>query len=412
MPTLPSKADQATFAALVMDRFRQKGWTGPLTYLADDFSLELGDKVGRAFLGNIYQDWLEADEADKVKTIDKLVDASLMVAQQQERFTHYEAVAANLLPAIRARSYVANMWLSFDPASRDKTSQVFEIPSFRLSDDLSILVAIDTPDALGFVGPTQLKAWNKTLDQVYETAMINLRQKAKPRFDAIQPGLFTAEGIDFYQSSLLLLPDIFKAADIKGDIVAVPVVRNCLLVAGTRDDKALAAMARIAEGTYAHEARPLSLAPLILKAGAWVSYDAPEGQLPMLDRLRLKARAAEYSDQKHQLDAYFAKAGRETFVAAIEAIEVERGRMLTFTTLSSGVPVLLPQAQVVVIAPPDMAQPFARRWEDVVAVFGAPSLEPNTWPPRYQFSGRMDAGKLAKLKALPEAPDFPKLSPE
>jgi hypothetical protein len=239
-----------------------------------------------------------------------------------------------------------------------------------------------------------------------------LGQKAKPHFEAVQPGLFTAEGLDFYQPSLLLMPEIFKSADVKGDVVAIPVTRNGLIVSGSRDEKALAIMARAAEGMYANDTRPLSLMPIILKAGIWSSYDAPQGVSPSLDRLRIGAHVADYQDQKTELDGRFSKTGRDIFVASIEKIQIEAGRFLTFTTLASGIEILLPKAQVVVIAPPDMAKPFARRWEDVMAVFGALAVEPSTWPPRYVFSGRMDANKLAKLKALPDAPDFPKLEPE
>jgi len=414
MPTLSSKTDQASFAALVMDRYRQKGYTGTLVYLGNDFSLDLGDKLGKAFLGNVYRDWLNAREADKVPTIDKLVDTSL----QMERLTKagkprlFDDVAPNLLPVIRSRAYVENLWMNFDPVPKGDEDQIIITPNRRFSDDLSVMVAIDMPDAFGFVGTENLKAWHKTFDDVYAVALANLLQKAKPQFEKIQPGLFGMEGLDFYQPSLLLLASAFKDANVKGDIVAVPVIRNALIVTGTRDDKALAVMVHAAEGTFANDSRPLSLMPLVLKNKVWVSYDAPLGLVSSLDRLRLEARVADYKSQKGTLEAHFNKTGRETYVADIELIQIENGRLLSFTTLASGIEILLPQAQVVVIAPPDMGQPFARRWEDVVTVFGTPAFEPNTWPPRYVFSGRMDNGKVAKLKAMSDAPDFPKLQPE
>lgn len=393
--------DKETFAQAVLAAFRAAAWRDKLDYDAADSTIDTG-AGGVLYLGNVYQDWLKAKTADeKQAQVTLLVRLATQGAQSGKDSNDFSKVSPNLLPTLRNRAFIENLWLvtGFPQDYASLCSRPF-------CDELSVILTINMPESIAMLPPDQLKTWGKTFDEVMVTAMSNLRAFKKPDFQPLN-GFYILNSDTFYDPSVLLMPEAFQALTLKGEPVVVAISRTLVAVAGADDTAGMKAMAEFVEEQYPQDARPISYTPLILHQGGWKAVaNAPE-TTPSLHRLQQLNRLTDYNSQQASLNAYNAKQGRDIYVGQIEAIE-DNGRLLTWSSLVCGITTLLPECDVVILAPADMKHPFARRFTDVMRVCRGTSLEPDTWPPLHVFATGPSDDEIKQLRETCKAPsEFP-----
>lgn len=396
--------DKVSFGQAVIRRLKEKGWKGNLTFSADPFSIKSDSDQVVYYLDNTYKDWVAKDtDAERDLVVDRLAKVAVETAERSDHPPTFEQTAPSILPAIRSRAYVENIWMYLDAASTDSFSQA----SRPLCDWLSVILTINTEASIGTISAKQLTDWGKSLDDVMAVAMTNLKRVKTQAFELHSGGFYVLSSDDYYDPSVLLMPDRIAALPVKGLPVAVAATRGCLVVAGSDDPSALRNMAAAVEEIYSKDSHPISYFPIVLKDGKWQPFVPDRAAYPMIYRLRSLEFLASYASQLAALNTRNKKNGRDVYVGQLDAIE-DGEKLITWSSLVSGITTLLPVSDVVVVAPADLKNPFVRRFADVMTVAGNRPLEPNTWPPLYVFKDGVDQRLLDFLHdRYPQPEEFP-----
>jgi hypothetical protein len=115
---------------------------------------------------------------------------------------------------------------------------------------------------MSFVTAEKLDDWGVTLYEAAEIAKQNLDERPFAVM-SISDKLFIAETGDAYDGTRLLLIDKIRRLDLIGAPMALPINRDCLLIAGSEDIEGLTMLLKIAELKIS-EARPLCPIPMVL----------------------------------------------------------------------------------------------------------------------------------------------------
>lgn len=381
--------DRDGFAKRVMGSLRRRGWPHPLRYDPARFEVHLGGEGGSIYLGNIFTDWLKFPKGERSAQLDK----AFAFVFDPDADKSWDAVRDRLLPVVRPRVFFENAELSAEHDWQAPTTMPMRI----VAGPLCALAAIDRDNSMGLVNKSQLDDWGKTFDEVLAVASENLRARSPCQFARQAEGFYLSEFGDWYDASRLLLPDLLRLLDLRGDAVAIAVVRESLVVAGSEDAQALEAMAAFAEAAFDEATRPISCAPLVFRNGSWQPFEPLEPASRKIGSLWNRQRVRDYAQQGEVLEAHFEELGVDRFVAPLEPIWTEHG-LRTWTSWAEGAGAVLPRADAVVLMDArDRALP--RLWEDVEAILGPFRPEGMTYPQRYSAPWP-DAGALERLAAV------------
>lgn len=386
--------DRDRFAERVMERLRRRGWPHPLRYDREGFAIDLGSNGRSVHLGNLHRDWLKFPKSERAAQLDK-VAASVF---EMERDTSWETVRSRLLPLVRPRVYFENCELSRE---HDWTGGPVA-PQAVVAGPLCAVLAIDGAHGMGMVNQALLAKWGLSFDEALAVALENLRAASPCRFERQDGGFYLSRFGDWHDVSRLLLPDLIRQLPVRGDPVAIAIVREGLVVAGGDDMDALAAMAAFARNAFDDATRPISCAPLVLKGEGWEPFAPEDEALAALASLWRKQQVRDYAQQGDMLQRHFDDLGLDRFLAPLEAV-MDGPRLRTWTSWTRQARPLLPRADAVVLIDSDgLALP--RLWRDVEAVCGPIPEEGRTYPQRYGGSDWPDAECLERLRTTTAAP--------
>ncbi len=395
--------DKVSFGSAVVQRLKDKLWPGDIKFSVDNFSITLSDTGQILYLDNSYAEWLAQPNDDgRWAVIDRLVQVAF-ASKAAEKTRSLADNAPNILPAIRSRQYIENVWM-YDGAGQ---TDGFSVSSRPLCDWLTVVLTINAETSIATTSDKQLTEWGKSFDEVMTVAMANLEKLKTQAFKLQDGGFYLLATDDFYDPSVLLLPAKISALPVKGSPVAIAVTRGCVVVAGSDDVPALQQMATFAEAAYTNDPRAISCLPLNLKDGKWAQYIPDRATYPMIHRLRNLTFLRDYQSQLEILNDYNKKIDRGVYVGQLDAVQ-DGDRLVTWSSLVSGITTLLPVSDVVIVAPADLKNPFARRFTDLLTVAGTMPQEPNTWPPLYVFKDGLDHRLADFLRdRYPQPTEFP-----
>ncbi|TAJ69081.1 MAG: hypothetical protein EPO51_23880 [Phenylobacterium sp.] len=372
------------FAERVRTRLRERGWSHEMTYDREAFSLTGGPEPFVLNLGSMYRDWAAYPKREQSAQLDRVV-APLLEA---DLVTTYEEAAPRLLPAIRSLANLEALALDAE------ASLEIAYPHQPFAGSLATLLAVDLPHTISVMGVQTIKAWDRSLDELLARAMENLIAISPVRFRQTDAGYHISDYGDGYDSSRLLMPELFLALQLKGPPVAVAVTRDMVVVAGRDDPPALQAMAAHVVQAFNEATRPLSWLPLILRDGRWEPFEgALTPELGATRDLAIRQAIWDYGLQAPRLERYFERQGQDIYVAPLEPIR-SRGEAFTWTSWTEGVAALLPAAQGIGMTTADDRRIF-RLWSDIETVCGVfaedttfhPSrYRPPPWPTEAEFS--------------------------
>lgn len=403
METASKGLDKVTFGQAVVQRLKDKLWPGEIQFSIENFSITLKDNGEVLYLDSSYADWLaQPNEDGRRDVIDRLVNAAFD-SKAAETKNSFADKAPDLLPAVRSRQYIENIRMLEGLGQMEGFTQA----SRPLCDWLTVVLTVNGQASIATMSDKQLTDWGKSFDEVMAVAMKNLEKFQTQAFELQDGGFYLLPTKDFYDPSALLLPDRIAALKVKGLPVAIAATRSCMLVAGSDDLPALQAMATFAEDAYTKDPRGVSCVPLVLKDGKWAQYLPDRATYQMIYRLRNVSFLTDYRAQLQVMDAYNKKIDRQVYVGQLDAIQ-DGDRLVTWSSLVSGITTLLPISDVVIVAPADLKNPFARRFNDLMTVAGAVPQEPNTWPPLYVFKDGLDHRLADFLRdRYPQPAEFP-----
>jgi uncharacterized protein YtpQ (UPF0354 family) len=103
------------------------------------------------------------------------------------------------------------------------------------------------PGSIQYITQDHLQEWGVTFAEAVEAARGNLAQRQRPFEPSTAQGLHISRTDDSLGASGLLLLDAIRGLKVSGNVVATVPNQSMLLVAGSEDSAALAAMAKMTE---------------------------------------------------------------------------------------------------------------------------------------------------------------------
>ena len=388
---------QKEFASLVVDRLREAGVPGDIVYDPDKFQVTVASegngKTAVLHLGNGYRDYCSISEEDRPEALRRYLGAILDAYKTTPE--DFADVQSNLLPAVRARSYYELSRLETVIGGNDTAYWPYQL----VGDDLGLGLVYDLPNTMRSIINTELEGWGITLDEGLAVARQNLSQ-LQPEITVLNEGegVYVFATNDGYDSSRLILLDLIRQFQVKGEYIAMVPRLESLIVTGSEDEPGLKAMVALAKDALQKERRLSGIAHR-LKGDSWVSWmPAPDHPLHDAFRLlRLYTFDFDYAEQTKLLETFQEKTGADAFVAPFTLIRHdETGQHMTYCTWQQGVRSLLPRTERIVLGANNRPQVLVS-WEKVVEVAGDLLRPVSIYPERYLVEGFPTAEQLAAM---------------
>ena len=390
---LPDKSKDE-FAQLVIARLRDTGMTGEISYDPEEFQIVVAGEIKSImFLGNAYREYCSCSNKHRPNSLQRFVrgwlDAHKPVPEE------YADIKPDILPAVRSRSFFESARLRMLIGGDDDTFLQYQ----TLGDDLGLGLVYDMPDAMRPISNKEIGLWGVTFHNALEAARDNLRQ-LPPRIMCPKEGkgiyVFTTK--DGYDSSRLILLDLIRQFQVKGDYIAMAPGREVLIVSGSEDTPGLEAIVAVTKKAF-EQPRTVSGVALRLAGDEWVSW-MPEAGHPLYEdfrALRIKSFGQDYAEQKELLDELHKKTGEDVFVASYSVMEhKDTGHRISYCVWTKGTVSLLPQAERIVLGSEDQ-EPIMAPWEKVVEIVGDMMTPMDIYPERYRVEDFPTAEQLAAM---------------
>lgn len=216
--------------------------------------------------------------------------------------------------------------------------------------DLGVGPYLDLPDGPVAVPVSvsvgMLAHWGASLPHVLDAAVSSGFGQAVPRAQRVE-SVHLYEDVRF-AATALLRPELIRGLPVDGDpVVLVPTAAD-LIVGGTGDPVGLSFMARIADRMLQSGRPAVSITPLVLHHFGWAPLDWPAPAQPFAVALRRRWDSVQYGAQRPLLQEHYDRTGQPYRVAELVLAEKD-GESVTYTTLTEGVPTVLPMAELVVL---------------------------------------------------------------
>ncbi len=381
------------FAQLVMARLRETGVSGEISYDADEFQVTVeGETKSILYLGNAYREYCSLSRKNRPNSLRRFVRGWLDAHKPAP--DEYADIKPDILPAVRSRSFFESARLRMAIGGDADTFLQYQ----TLGNDLGLGLVYDMPDSMKPISNREIALWGVTFYEALEAARENLRQ-LPPRIMGPKQGrgiyVFTTN--DGYDSSRLILLDLIRQFQVKGDYIAMAPGREMLIVAGSEDAPGLQAMIELAKKEF-EKPRTVSGTALRLDGDAWAPW-MPEASHPLCSAFRalwIRSCGQDYVEQKELLDALYEKTGVDILVARFMAIEPQKGHIFTYCIWSKDVPTLLPRTDSVAFQGA-AETPVVATWEKVVEIAGNLMTPTDMYPERYRVEGFPTAEQLTAM---------------
>ena len=379
------------FAKLVMAELRKLDAQSPLKYDAEQFLIDRGGE-GFINLSNLYHEYCQSPRGQRTAVLTRFIRGCVGTTGF-ELPADFDDVHPDLLPVVRSRFYLESVGLQ----SRARGGEDFMPPQQLIGDHLSLSLVYDLPQAMRSIIQDDLDKWGVTFYEAVEAARRNLDQMGNVSFASLQgqsgDGVYFSANGDNYDASRLLMLDLIRKFQVRGDYVAMVPNRDTLIITGSEDEAGLAVMIKAAEDSF-DKPRPISTIALRLEGDNWESW-LPEPSSPhyaKFHELKVRTVGMEYNDQKELLEQIYAAAGDDLFVASYSAVQnKETGRVSSYAVWPAGVPTLLPEADAVMLLrgnpqAGDVAVAASGSWQRVRDIVGDLMQPLGMYPERWRVA--------------------------
>ena len=319
------------------------------------------------YLGNLLHEVRRAKRSQRAALIDRFLAGVGRTEDSIPR--NYEEARSRLVPILRtaADMGIADLSSARMNDAADPSQQTLRRPWLG---DLVLCIACDSPTTLAYTTEGHLEGWGRAFDEVLTDALSNLRAMPEhPGWNEVEPGIWSGDWGDSYESSRILLPDLIHRLGVPDPVAMVP-FRNSVLVTSGRNLDGVRRMGELVQRSLENSSRWLSLEPARLDGQVWAPYAPDEAHAELFAGLREQGRAAYYSSQKELLDDLHKARGTDIFVAKYQHMRRGDGPLESYAVWSKGVDTLLPVVDVVVLVQ-DGAEPVVSGWSDINAAAGS-----------------------------------------
>ncbi|WP_404362769.1 hypothetical protein ACIHQR_22675 [Corallococcus coralloides] len=396
-------SDREDYAQLALGALRAADPTGEWKYDPEQFLIQrfapdggLGMTLN---LANFYREYQDAPPERRGEALARLGRTGVL----PEAPATYAQARSQLMLVVRARD-------TFEAFSQQAGGSA-PVSWRPVGEVLAEALVQDTPDAMRYVPTEELARWGITYEQARADAMANLRRMEAAPLRNLTLGACALFTNDSYGASRLLLDDVVRGCEVKGDPVVVVPNRDTVLITGADDATGLLTLAEAAlEGVQAP--RPVDGHALRLTADGWKPF-LPSRESPsrsILENLAFASRVRGYQEQTERLRKQ--EEPGDVFVASLLPQKDARGRYFGQTVWSNEGESLLPRADVILFVDaalgPDAPPVASVRWDLVVRDAGTLLMpELGVYPERYRVTGFPSKEQLQRWKADPTAMDVP-----
>ncbi len=355
--------------------------TGEISYDPEEFEISVAGEIKSVlFLGNAYREYCSFSQEDRPKSLRRFVRGWLDAHKTTPE--EYADVQPDILPAVRSRSFFESARLRMVIGGDEDTFLQYQ----TIGDDLGLGLVYDMPDSMKPISNKEIELWGVTFYDALAAARDNLRQ-LPPRIIGPKEGqgiyVFTTN--DGYDCSRLIILDLIRQFQVKGNYIAMVPGREMLIVAGSEDTPGLKAMVALTKKAF-EQPRTVSGVALRLVGDEWVSW-MPEANHPLYDdfrALRIQSFGQDYAEQKELLDELHEKTGEDVFVASYSVMQHKgSGYRTSYCVWTKGMVSLLPHTERIVLGGEDQ-EPVMAQWDKVVEVVGDLMEAVDIYPPRYR----------------------------
>ena len=372
------------FVAIVLAELKRLDPEAEYKYDAEKFLLLRPDE-GFINLANVYAEYCQSEAASRALLLKRFL-LSCVSTRSYELPEDFEDVHPDLLPVVRSRFYLESAILQ----SKVRGGDGFDMPQMVVGDHLALSLVYDLPTAMRSISQKDLDEWDVTFYEAVEAARHNLEQMGEIKFAVLDGRVYASASGDNYDASRLVLLDLIRRFEVRGDHIAMVPNRDTLIVTGSEDEEGLAIMSKIAKDSF-EKPRPISTVALRLEGDEWTPWLPPHDSPHFAEfhELKLRTIGAEYNDQKELLDTLHQQSGEAAYVASFSALQnKETGRVTSYSVWSEGVESLLPQTDAVMFfrptAPDDGKIVAGGAWDLVRQIVGD-LMEPlGIYPERYR----------------------------
>jgi hypothetical protein len=370
------------FAKLVIAEAKKAGIAESLEYDSKSSVLKRGDQ--RTYLVNLFNDYCQADDAHKKR----ILGNTLALLREKKEDIPLEEAESKVVAAVREEALfsLTTLWWELEGGKTEP-----KIVSEPISAWFARCLVLDFPEYVAMVSPENLRSWGVSFYQLYEIGLTRLRDCTIPKFEKEQD-FYIGGWHDDYDSSRILVPEVFGSLHLDGDPVVCLPNRNSLLVTGSENHAGIQAMLKHAEEIVRTKPRPMNPAPLILKNGEVADFFVAENSPIFNDVERAKKVSAlfYYQQQTETLKKLYEQKGKDLFVANYTLNRLETGGYESLCVWSKTVPTLLPKTDFIAFFDPTKPESQRKRgrakWDDVMRIAGDLFLDTQMFPGRFYVS--------------------------
>jgi uncharacterized protein YtpQ (UPF0354 family) len=222
-PSTPPTKDE--FAKFLMDRIHQSGEKGGIVYEQEEFRLRgNSERTGVLSLYYAFKEYCSVDADSREQVVKHWVRN--WFAYLREMPEDFDDAQPDLMPIVRSRA-------QFDLTSlreEVESGRTVSLPCLVFGEHFGVGIVYDLPDSMGSIPQAKLDAWDVPLCEALEAARKNLSElPAKFVGPESGEGVYLSANGDSYDSSRLLLTDIIRQFEVKGDTIAMIPNRETLI---------------------------------------------------------------------------------------------------------------------------------------------------------------------------------------
>ncbi|MFO1172613.1 MAG: hypothetical protein U1E49_16830 [Hyphomicrobiaceae bacterium] len=221
----------------------------------------------RIFTDNTYQLYVDEDR-DVAQSIDTLVSFAI------ENFTRSETIdTSRVYPVIKTWSWLHEMIEGLEVPSGEPWK--WGVYSQGLFDELALAFVEDSAAGLKYLTTNDVVESFGTPAEAKRIAFANLRRLLPELSIESEQNILRVRVDETYDTSILLLDEVWldERLRVAGDIVLALPARGELLVGGSRDSKAIAALRRAAETIGREHPYRLSTHLFVRRDGRWALFE-------------------------------------------------------------------------------------------------------------------------------------------
>jgi uncharacterized protein YtpQ (UPF0354 family) len=391
------------FASLVLNLLGEAGennWA--VNYQSFSVASNMGAGPQVMNLTRMYQDYITLPSPENFLGLTRQIQLLLKSRANQAQAS---ARLSTLLPCVRTLSSFQQTNFAFkqQPGYEPEKEMIF----FPYADVLAMGLVFDNPETMSHLRYVDVEELEMEIEDVIDIAVENLKKISEGPMRIVQPGFYSSPWKDFYDSSRLMLTDLFSGLAVDGDIVALTPAPDALFVTGSNDAIGLELMAALGQTIMKANPRAISALPLVLKDGVWQSFIVPpeHAAFDIINTYRLNILNVLYQSQDSHLAEVAKETGKFVSTYAIEN-DKNRGYLYSKTSVLDGTASLIPETDVIEFF---KSGAFGKKdcvarapFETVWHVLQQTMLEDSIYrPERWHLSAFPDPAQLKQIGMMP-----------